>query len=609
MAATAPYVIGAQLGRGAVAAVHEVRDAQGQVFAGKLLHASRDGDQAAAARFRQEAELLEGLVHDNIVRVFGWSRGVDADGLEHDFVRMELVEGDALDTWIASEAPFAEGRVLELGRQLAAGLTHAHAEGLVHRDLKPSNILVAREGETATLKIADFGMARASSLGGVDPSALTVLGTPDYMAPESLEPIAVDTRTDLYALGCILFEMLTGRVPFMAATPFGVLQRHRDDPVPALPEGVSAGLRGLVQSLLAKSPADRPPSASAVERRLVELQRGEGGALVPVETVGSSCAGCGQALVEELSVCLNCGLPCVRIERGKHLVLVTGPGEVGDKIDTQLRERLVEWMGKSPHLGLEGTKAVNKQVPRLPFVFVPKVSQRTAAAIVASLQALGLEAEAHEGRPSKHPLMRQKIRKLAGRASLIVLSSMAYTAQHGAAILVALGLVGVGTAGAMAVWSTRSVTARKGPAQKALGGPVQRALAKVEQLVPTLDEARHRHALRAVVRDALELRRALGPSGEHDRELAGAIESASATTAALARIDTELAKTDLNRAGDEARDRLHQRDVYASRMLELAGTIESLRRRLRATADPQAKAASLDELRAHIEALEEIRAR
>lgn len=237
------------------------------------------------------------------------------------------------------------------------------------------------------------------------------------MAPESIEPLAVDARTDLYALGCMLYEMLTGSVPFPAATPFGIIRRHREDPLPPLPDATSPALRALIESLLAKSPADRPPSATIVARRL-ELIAAGGALALPAElpdSIGSSCASCGQPLVDHVAVCLNCGLPSVMLEPGSHSVVITGPGEVGDKLDAKLRQQLRAWLERNPQLGLAGGKWLEQRIPRLPVVFVTGIGQRSANAIVASLAALGLTAEALEGGGIRHRQVREKARKLSGR--------------------------------------------------------------------------------------------------------------------------------------------------------------------------------------------------
>jgi hypothetical protein len=606
----ASHRIGRLLGRGAVASVHEVRDAEGQVFAGKLLHASRDGDHSARARLAQEARLLEGLTHPNIVVVHGIARGVDEAGIEREFVRMELVEGCGLDVLVARDAPMSDARVAGFGRQLAEGLAHAHGHGVVHRDLKPANVLVAEpDGDAPVLKIADFGMARASSLSGLDPGALTVLGTPDYMAPETLEPLAVDARTDLYALGCMLYEMLTGGVPFPAATPFGILRRHREDPLPPLPEQVSMGMRALVESLLAKSPADRPASATIVARWLATVTTDDSlgeTSLVPViaDSLGSACASCGQPLVDHVAVCLNCGLPSATLERGKHSVVITGPGEVGDKMDTKLRQQLRRWLEQNPQLGLRGGKWLEDRIPRMPIVFIKRVSQRSANAIVASLAALGFSSEAIEGGGLRHPMVREKARKLAGRVGLIAATSMGgvYSAGVGALVMVLVGAVGVivGTT----VNAARSVTRNTGATPTEIGPELRAAFDQVEALVPALEQARHRHTLRAILRQILGLRTRLGP--EQDPTLAHALIHANATVGALARIDSELARADLNLADDQTRALLHQRDRWSGRMLELSGELEALRSRASAARLGSSDADELAALRDKVEALEDV---
>jgi tRNA A-37 threonylcarbamoyl transferase component Bud32 len=604
------YWIGRLLGRGAVASVHEVTNPQGERFAGKFLHASRDGDLAAAARFAQEAALLQGLEHPNLVRVDGEATGVNERGEERSFVRMELVEGIGLDVLLARKAPLAEGQAIEFSAQLAAGLAYAHAQGIVHRDLKPANVLVANpDGATPQLKIADFGMARASSLSGVDADALTILGTPDYMAPESIDPLAVDSRADLYALGCMLFEMLSATVPYPAATPFGILRRHRDDPLPHLPDSVSSELRALVQSLMAKSPADRPPSAGVVVARLSALGREERGLTPVAERLDSSCARCGQKLVTHVSLCLNCGLPTVVLESGTHAVIITGPGEVGDKMDSELRDSLRAWLGANPQLGLIGGKWLENKIPRMPVVFASQISERSARAMVASLAVLGFESEATASSIYRHPLIRQKARKLAGRVGVIALTSMGGMWHTGG---IAVGVLLFGAIGAIigtTVHSARAVTSRKGDPLPPLSPALRFAFETVEGVAPALEEARHRHALRAVVRQSLDLRACLGPDSV-DEELARALLQASTTTSLLAQIDAKLRQRDLNDSDPETRELLHRRDRLAGTMAELSGSLESLRIRSRAAASSRqshgADADALEALRASVEALEEV---
>ncbi|MCA9699724.1 MAG: serine/threonine protein kinase, partial [Myxococcales bacterium] len=280
---SSPLELGEELGMGAVATVYRARDRQnGQVVAVKLLHDRNARDPTATRRFAREVELARTLRAPNIVAVFG---AVEHEGRAA--LVMELVEGPTLAELIAREAPLSEERLLQLARGVARGLATAHGGGVIHRDLKPANVLIAEDPSAAQgelAKIADFGMARASSFAGIDRESMTVLGTPDYMAPETLDPLAVDPRTDLYALGCMLFEMAEGRPPFSGATPFAVLEAHRNAAPPferlaAREQALSSGTMTLLARLLAKQPSDRPHAASVVVETidaLLEALAGEG---------------------------------------------------------------------------------------------------------------------------------------------------------------------------------------------------------------------------------------------------------------------------------------------------------------------------------------------
>ncbi|MBL4683997.1 MAG: serine/threonine protein kinase, partial [Nannocystaceae bacterium] len=449
--------LGEMLGEGAVATVVMVTDASGHQFAGKILHDSHGQDAAARARFGQEAELARAIVHPNVVRMFG-RRTVD----RREVLVMELVRGADLATFIArhDHEPPDGKTVVQILLGIAKGLAAAHAAGVVHRDLKPSNVLLADREQTDNPdghappipKIADFGMARASSLAGVGVDAMAVLGTPDTMAPECLDPLAVDGRTDLYALGCIAFEMLTGAPPYAAATPFGVIEAHRTAPIPEVPSSVDAseGLRAVVRALLAKSPADRPQAAEAVAERLQALVDGQATALVGPMSEHGQCTGCRGPLLPGLAVCLACGMSVVILRDGNATVYVTGPGKVGDKLDAALRDRLHAWLRDNPAMGLSPAAAIDKRIPRLPFVVVSKVAPDAAANLVQALQTLGLAAQAMEGNAWTLPAIRNKTRSVAGRAlaiaSMSLVSMVGTVTQHPITLLfgvpLLLGVVG-----------------------------------------------------------------------------------------------------------------------------------------------------------------------
>lgn len=590
--------LGEALGSGAVATVVRVHAADGRTFAGKILHGSHQQDEAAALRFAQEAALLHALRDEHVVAVHGVA---EVDGGQ--VLLLELVEGPTLATLIALEAPMPETRLLTLARGIARGLAVAHAAGIVHRDLKPANVLV-QGGHTP--KIADFGMARASSFAGVDPRALAVLGTPDYMAPESTDPLAVDVRSDLYALGCILHEMATGRPPYAGATAFAVIEAHRRAEVPVLPDSYSLGLRALAQALLAKSPGDRPQSAAAVAAAIDALLAGEPLALavVPAAGAGPACSACGQPLVVEVGACMNCGLVTARAEPGDVRVLVAGPGETSDKLDVELRDRLVRWISGNPGLGVAPGLLAEK-IPRLPFTLLGGLSRASAEAAAAALRGLGFEVELVQGGALRSPGMRKKSRTLMGRALGVALGSYVFL-YNSKLVFFALPMMIVGVLTGSLYSSTRQVTAR-GEQRPALPPALQRPLAAVSEALPAIAATRHRHSLRAVVRRVLALSQRLGPAAAE--ELGRALHAATAAAGRLDALDRALSGRDLRAGEAEVRALLHERDTWSARLLELSAALDAHHARLARAGALQGggeAAERLGELRARVEALEEV---
>jgi len=597
--ASAPGLrLGELLGSGAVATVLRVHAADGRVFAGKRLHASHGGDSDAARRFAQEAALLRDVDDPNIVRTHGVA---EVEGQQ--VLLLELVEGPTLAQVIARAAPLPEARLAAIGAGIARGLARAHAHGVVHRDLKPANILLAA-GDVP--KIADFGMARATSLASVDRSAMAVLGTPDYMAPEALDPLAVDLRSDLYALGCILFEMASGRPPFAGATAFAVLDAHRRAEPPVLPDSFSPPLRALVERMLAKSPGDRPQAAAQVAALLEQLAAGEVTALArPAELgVGPACPGCGQPRIAQLGVCMHCGLAAARVEPGPYTLLIAGPGDPGDKLDSALRDRLLLWLASNPGLGVVAG-SLKKSIPRLPFPLLRRVSEASGRQLVAALAGLGLEAELVRGGALRSPRMRKKTGALVGRTLAVAFASGAGVLSVKSVIFM-LPLLVVGAIGG-AMWAALRGVTRPGAAPAAaLAPPLAHALATVERALPAIRSARHRHGLRAVVVRALALAPAAGPGG--DDELAQAITAATAAAARLDALDRALAAGDIQRPDDATRALLHERDTWAARLLALTAALDALQARLAGLQRPAARddADALAALRDHVEALEEV---
>ena len=600
---SASFVVEGEIGSGALARVLRVRESgSDRRFAGKVLHPSVRLDPAATERFAQEARLAARLDHPNVVRVFGL-----VESGPEPMLLMELVEGPSLAEVLAREGPLPWRRAAAIAAGIAQGLAAAHAQGIIHRDLKLANILLA-PGDVP--KIADFGLARAASLAGVSEGDQVVAGTPETMAPESVDPLQVDPRADLYALGCVLFELLTQAPPYTGATPHAVLHAHRNAPVPELP-GVPPGLGAFVRRLLAKVPAERPATAGGCARALERILAGGEAGLVRRDLARASgrCARCGGEVVPLARVCFACGLALPSPSAGAARVLVVGPGEPGDKIDAALRERLVDWLRANDDLGLDARRLA-KKIPRLPFVLASGVDGGQARAWVENLEALGLAGEVHDGPLLAHRVMRDKLVRVGGRAVLVGLGAMgAFVSQLETMIsgLMAAGAAGLGTL----LWrELRPQTRRVGCARPALEPTLAAALDRVVSTARRVRQARYRESLRVVTQRALALRAAAGAdavAGTGDA-LGAALAAASAAVVRLEAIDAALAG-----ATPEAvsRDRLQERDLWSARLLELLSELDELGARValaRERGGAQSRATALDDLRHRVEALEEVAA-
>lgn len=263
------YRIERRLGRGGMAEVFAAEDRTlGREVAVKVLAAHLLDDPHARERLRREARTAAALNHPHIVGLYD----IVADG-GTDFLVMELVAGPSLADRIREDGRFVVDEALDVARQVADGLAAAHDRGLVHRDIKPSNILFDADGKA---KIADFGIARA-----VETSATMtagVRGSVPYIAPEQAGGDPPDPRSDLYTLGCVLFEMLTGQPPFTADTTAAVLGQHlhRDPPeASSLNPDVPTDLDAVVSRLLAKQPDRRHPDATTLSHDLQRVAAGQ----------------------------------------------------------------------------------------------------------------------------------------------------------------------------------------------------------------------------------------------------------------------------------------------------------------------------------------------
>ncbi|MGY1653489.1 serine/threonine protein kinase [Geodermatophilus sp. SYSU D01119] len=236
----------------------------------KVLRGEFSGDPTFRARFRAEAQHAAGLVHPHIATLFDYGEGSDgADGEPVAWLVMELVQGESL-AGLLTRGPLDPPEAARLLRDAAAGLGAAHAAGVVHRDVKPGNVLVATDG---TVKITDFGIARSSASAALTGTG-QVIGTAQYMAPELVSGLPATPASDVYSLGLVGYQCLTGRLPFDGETPMQVaLMQVHASPAP-LPEEVPAGLRAVVERALDKDPARRFADGAALRAALDAVTSG-----------------------------------------------------------------------------------------------------------------------------------------------------------------------------------------------------------------------------------------------------------------------------------------------------------------------------------------------
>jgi hypothetical protein len=259
------YIVEAALGQGGMGSVYRARDrVLGRTVALKQLFPELVANRELAQRFEQEARVLAQLAHSHIVQIFDLV--VEPSGM---WMAMELIDGGSLEDKIERDGALPLTEALRLARQMAEALAYAHAQGVVHRDFKPGNVMLTPSGH---VKVADFGLAKLLQHQGDAKltRAGTVMGSPPYMSPEQATAGAVDVRTDIYAFGITLFEMLTGSVPFtgeLTHVLMGHLTRRPEFPA-AIAAKLPEPLVALVLHTLEKRPEDRPASMADVLERL-----------------------------------------------------------------------------------------------------------------------------------------------------------------------------------------------------------------------------------------------------------------------------------------------------------------------------------------------------
>ncbi|MBA7658737.1 Serine/threonine-protein kinase PknD [subsurface metagenome] len=252
-----------ELGTGGMGKVYKAFDKKiEEEIALKILRPDIAGDEKTLSRFSNELKIARKIIHKNVGRMYDLS---EAEGTH--FITMEFVPGEDLKSFIKRSGQLTVGKALSIARQVCEGLAEAHEMGIVHRDLKPQNIMIDNEGNA---RIVDFGIARSLQAEGLTAEG-TVIGTPEYMSPEQAEGEETDKRSDIYSLGVILFEMLTGRIPFEGKTPIGIAMKHKSETPPnpkVINSQIPNDLNWLILKCMEKDKTKRFQSAQDI---LIEL--------------------------------------------------------------------------------------------------------------------------------------------------------------------------------------------------------------------------------------------------------------------------------------------------------------------------------------------------
>jgi eukaryotic-like serine/threonine-protein kinase len=270
------YELGDILGFGGMSEVHLARDVRlHRDVAVKVLRADLARDPSFYLRFRREAQNAAALNHPSIVAVYDTGEAETPAG-PLPYIVMEYVDGVTLRDIVHTEGPLPPRRAIEIIADACQALNFSHQNGIIHRDVKPANIMIST---TNAVKVMDFGIARAiADSGNSVTQTAAVIGTAQYLSPEQARGDSVDARSDVYSLGCVLYEILTGEPPFTGDSPVAVAYQHvREDPIPPSKrhEGISADLDAVVLKALAKNPENRYQSAAEMRADLVRVHNGE----------------------------------------------------------------------------------------------------------------------------------------------------------------------------------------------------------------------------------------------------------------------------------------------------------------------------------------------
>ena len=266
------YEIGAMIGTGGMADVYIAEDLRlHRKVAVKILRSDLARDPAFVARFKKEALAAGGLNNPGIVAVF--DSGEDGP---NSYIVMELVKGHTLRQVLQSDEEISQDEAVQIVTEILEALEYSHAEGIIHRDIKPGNIMITESGK---VKVMDFGIARAlDDIGATMTNTWSVVGTAQYLSPEQATGDSADARSDIYSVGCLMYELLVGRPPFIGDTPVSIAFQHVSAPLPApsdINPDIDSNLETIIKVALHKNPDDRYQDAGAMLADLRRAVRGE----------------------------------------------------------------------------------------------------------------------------------------------------------------------------------------------------------------------------------------------------------------------------------------------------------------------------------------------
>jgi serine/threonine protein kinase len=370
------YEVIEQIGSGGMGAVYKVFDKTiNEMVALKIIRPEIATDKTVIERFGQELKTARKISHRHVCRMFdiGEEAGVH-------YITMEYIPGEDLRSLIKRIGQLTVAKTIHIARQICEGLAEAHAMGVVHRDLKPQNIMIDREGNA---KIMDFGIARFVRAKGLTTTG-TIIGTPEYMSPEQAEGKGIDQRSDIYSLGIVLFEALTGQVPFEGGTPLSVAMKHKMEPPPdprKLNIQIPGDLGNLILKCLGKEPEQRYQTVSEIISDLDLIERGistrkkVGAERKPrTDRTGVATSGMKKALVPG-GVIL--ALAALAFGIWYFGLRPKPPGPIVVKPDTLVNAETPDAKLDVPHVD-EGKQSVENAVKEKPFVPAP-VRQDKAA--------------------------------------------------------------------------------------------------------------------------------------------------------------------------------------------------------------------------------------